>query len=111
MNIPNSFKEKIKSVFYDKTVETCEISTATDAEGHVSREVGDSISSFTCNVSYDRLDEVKEEYGIEEKIDIKISTQETISSETILKYEGEYFEIVKNIPYDAYNLILGRKWL
>lgn len=110
MNIPDSFKSAIKNTFFDKTIEKYSVLNTTDAEGSNYRSLGSLEGSFNGNVRYDRLEEVKKQYGIEEEVDAYITTDETVG-DAFLKYQSDYFEIIENVPFDSHNMLFVKKWL
>jgi hypothetical protein len=109
LKIPNSFKTAISSVFYDKEVTLYEVDVDVDDEGWAREEVepGDSI---LCNVWFDKLAELREEYGVIEDIDIAISTQEQVDIGAVIGYGGRIYKVVESRPFETYNLLMGREW-
>lgn len=109
MRIPSSFRNKIKDVFYDKELVLYTISTFTDNEGFVSEDIVE-FGRFFGNVQYDRLDQIREEYGLKEDIDVTITTDNAVANNYIVGYKDELFRIVKSIPYDSHYFLLGKKY-
>lgn len=110
MKIPNNFKDKIKSTFYDKVVNKVTVTSSVDDEGWIENDKIEIGSSFNGNVRFDDLAEVQENYGLQEVIDIVITTDEEIEVGAILEYGGIYYRAIKVIPHDSHNLILATKW-
>lgn len=109
MRIPANFKQTIKDVFYDKELALYTVSTSTDNEGFVSEELVAS-GTFLGNVQFSRLDQVREEYGLDQKIDVTITTDKEVSNNSIVEYAGKQYRIVKAIPYDTHYLLLGSNY-
>lgn len=110
MQIPDNFKNKIAEVFYDKEITIYEVTNTVDDEGFAYRTVEATEDTFLSNVRFDKLDEVREEYGIKEDIDIVISTHEAISNGAILSYLDVLYIVIRSIPYDSHNLLIAKKW-
>ena len=107
MKIPNSFKKGIKSTFYDKEILT--YTTESDnSEGWVTNEATED-SSFTGNVRFDKLEELREEYGIKEDIAIAITTDYDISIGNVIGYQDKLYRIVSQIESDSHYLLLGEE--
>ena len=109
MNIPNSFRTQIANAFYDKEIELLSVVETTNNEGQVRRQLSQSGERVKGNVQYSNLERLREEYGIDEEVELSITTQDTVETEAI-RFDGEDFEVVKNIPFAAYNLIICSKW-
>jgi hypothetical protein len=107
--IDKSFKEAIASVFYDKEVTLYEVEVVQDDDGSTRREVSETEDTFYANVRFNDLARVQEQYGILEAIDVAITTQETVENGVVLGYGGRLFEIIKVIPFDSHNLIIGKQ--
>jgi hypothetical protein len=103
-------KQNISSYFYDKTLTEYSVEETVDDEGFVTGSGTATGDEFLGNVSFDNLEQVREAYGIDEKIDIRISTHEDKPLGTIVGYDGVLYKIVGKIPSDSHNLLLGTKW-
>jgi len=104
------FKKNIARHFYDKTFTEYSSVDSTDSEGWTSKTNTEG-STFSGNISYSRLEEVRKEYGIEEQIDATISTHEDIANGTLIKYGSVMYEVVQAIPHDTHNILIIKKWL
>ena len=62
------------------------------------------------NVSFNNLDAVREDFGIDEVIDITITTDIEVSLNTVVKYNNVLYKIIKAIPRDSHNFLIGTKW-
>jgi hypothetical protein len=107
--IDNSFKEAIAKAFYDKEISVYEIETVQDYDGSTRREISESEDSILGNVRFNELTRVQESYGISEKIDVVISTQESVANGVVLGYGGKLFEVIKVLPFDSHNLVIGKQ--
>lgn len=109
MKLPNNFQTQIAGTFYDKEITKYTTSTEVDNEGWTRVAESPSIETFMGNVRFDNLAHMQEDYGIEESIDIVISTHEEISNGDVVMYDGDIFNIVRAIPYDSHNMLFGQK--
>lgn len=97
-------------MFYDKEISLHTVTTNTDDEGFVYTSLIPSDVSFMGNVRYDKLDHVKEDYGIKEDIDCVISTHQDVNNGDVLEYAGNYFVVIRSIVFDSHNLLIAKKW-
>lgn len=109
MKIPVTFHNRIKETFYDKELALYTVSTTTDDEGFVS-EAKTKVDTFLGNVQFGNLEQYREEFGIEEKIDISVTTDYEVKTNDIVEYRGIWYRIVKAIPYDSHYLLIGRNY-
>lgn len=110
MRIPDSFKNKVKAVFYDKTIYLIDVAKVKDSEGFVKRGTGVITGSFLGNAQFDNLEKIAEDYGLEDKIDMTITTDENIDVDQTLKYQGVFYKVVKAMPRDSHYFLLAQKW-
>jgi tryptophanase len=103
-------KQNISNIFYDKEIAEYTISDSVDDEGYVTSSETSTGTTFKGNISFDNLEQVREKYGIDEDIDIRISTHEDKPLGTIVGYDNVLYKIVGRIPSDSHNLLLGTKW-
>lgn len=110
MKIPQGFTKAIKNTFYDKELTRM-------AETDTENDFGEKITALTettdtilGNVRFSNLDEIREAYGIRENIDIAITTDEEVALGTIWEYRNRYYRIVKAIPNDTHNFLMGEIW-
>ena len=109
MQIPDSFKEKIADTFYDNTISTYSSEEVVDDEGDA--KIGTTaLSTFEGNVNFSDLAKIQEDYGLTDKIDISITTDEDVDTGSIIGYDDITYMVVKSIPFDSHNLIVGKKW-
>jgi hypothetical protein len=110
MNIPAGFKENIASQFYDKTLSIYSSADDSADDGWTNREAIEVTGTFKGNVQFSQLDLIKEQYGLDESIDISITTSEDVEIGSIVGYDGVHYSIIRAIPNDSHNLLLGEKW-
>lgn len=110
MRIPDSFKTKIADAFYDKSIKLLSYTEVVDEEGWADASSSTEIKTFLGNVRFDNLAQIQEDFGLDEKIDIVITTDEVVSLGSILEYGGVGYRVTNSIPYDSHNLIMARKW-
>lgn len=109
MNIPSSFNNSISSVFYDKTFTIYTAEDIVDDEGWARQEVTEG-ESFSGNISFARVDEIKQEYGLTEDLFATITTDEEIANGTILMYGSKMMRVVRAIKFDSHYLLLCEDW-
>jgi hypothetical protein len=112
MIVSDLFKSAISSVFYDKEIEQYSVTDAVDAEGFKrKRQPSTKTGSFMANVNYSKLDEIKELYGIDESIDMTVTTNDDVAVGSVIKYADVFFEVIRAIPFDSHNLLIAQKCL
>ncbi len=62
------------------------------------------------NVRFSNLEEIRENYGIRERIDIAITTDEEVDLGSIWEYRNKHYRIVQAIPNDSHNFLVGQIW-
>ena len=108
MYIPNSAKQKIKKVFYDKVLSTYEIPSHLDDEG--GKVQGDPIfkGNFKGNVIHD-LKAVQETYGLGQDANIVISTDSDLAKvNDKISYRDVGYKVIEIKPFDSHRLIIGK---
>lgn len=109
MLVDKSFKEAIANVFYDKELTLYEVAVVKDDDGSTRREISQIETTIKGNVRFNDLARVQQDYGISEVIDVAITTQDGVDSGAVLEYSGRLFEIIKVIPFDSHNLLIGKQ--
>lgn len=109
MKIPTSFKSKIESVFYDKTLTRHDVSNIKDDEGWDRQSIS-ATGTFKGSVNYSKLNEVQEKYGIHTDIEATVHTSEEITLGEIISYDSRLFRVVKAVPFDSHNLLILEEW-
>ena len=111
MFIPTSMKKVIAKEFYDKEIHLMNKSVEKDAEGGVITKGYAVKDTFKGNVNFSNCEKVQEEYGLDYKINITISTDfEGLKKDDILAYDKVLYEIKGIYPKDSHVLVLGAKW-
>lgn len=111
MTIPNNFRTTIGDKFFDKTISIYNQELIKNAHGGV-RIADDGVSgTFVGNVNFSKLDTIREEYGINEVIDMTITTHEEVENETIIGYLDNQYKVIRSIPFDTHYLLIAQKWL
>lgn len=112
MYIPQTMRNKIANVFYDKTVEVMSANIITDAEGGVNYRGLAVIDSFNGNVSFSNCKSIQEEYGLDYEIDISITCDidTNISINDIIRYENITYNVKDVLLADSHILIVATKW-
>lgn len=113
MNIPNSFKNKISEVFYDKLIKILNITQSIDDEGWAGDSSSTEKLSFYGNVTFKDLKILEEEQGLKEEVNIAVSCSTTVSVVVgdVIEYNGTKYRVIEAIPYDSHKMLLGTKWL
>ena len=126
MLFPESAKNAISSVFFDKLVLVLSDSEIIDSEGGVVRTIANEESeseesggydptiksSFYGNVRFNALGELENEIGLTHNIDIAIScpTDTAVEVNDLLQYKGTIYIATDVLPYDSHKLITGQRW-
>jgi len=106
------FKQAIQDTFYDKEVLVYSSELIQDPELFTRLSVSEQqVDSFLGNVSFDSFDTIQESYGIKESFDIAITTDKSLSNETIIGYQGKYYKVSRVFAEDTHFLIIAKKWL
>lgn len=111
MLIKNSFKEKIKSEFYDKEVKVLENKIIEDKEGGINYQGLEEKDSFLGNVSFSNCKKIQEDYGLDYEINVSITTDyNLLKINDLIKYQEKIYSIEEIIVTDSHYLILGKIW-
>lgn len=104
-------KTEIAKTFYDKEIYLMNKSVEQDAEGGV-RTKGYSVKDdFKGNVNFSNCEKVQEEYGLDYKVNITITTNYTeLKKDDILSYDKVLYEVKGIYINDSHVLILGANW-
>lgn len=107
MNIPNEFKEAIKSTFYDKNITIFSIGTELDEEGGTIDGEKKQIENLDCNVQFQTCEKIQESYGKEIEAECIVTCDTTTASiGNIAKYNNKDYEIKAVIPKDTHCILL-----
>ena len=110
MEIPQDFKDVIAEAFYDKDFIVYSKTNIIDAEGWLRDKENASGATIVCNIQFDNLEEIQQDYGLDEAIDAYITSATNIAVGTLGKYNGVLYRVIKSIPFDSHNLMLIREW-
>ena len=111
MFIPTSMKTVIAKEFYDKEIHLMNKSTETDSEGGVKTKGYTVKDAFKGNVNFSNCEKIQEDYGLDYKVSISITTNYTGLEKTdILSYDKVLYEVKGIYIRDSHLLILGSKW-
>jgi len=109
--LPAGFKETIASIFYDKEVAIFDKVSSKDAEGGVVIGKGVQRGTFKGNVRFTDLKKTQEDYGLDYKIDVAITTDyEDIYIGDLLGYKLVTYEVTDTLLYDSHILVVGVKY-
>lgn len=108
MNIPETFKQAIADIFYDKDIEIWTSGTIKDDEGSI---VGNAklekIDSFKGNFQFSTREYIQQEYGKEIEANAIVTCDKTVAEiGNILVYNDKEYEIKSLVPSDSHITIL-----
>ena len=110
MFIPNTMKTEIAKAFYDKEVYLLDKSVETDAEGAVRTKGYTVKETFKGNVNFSNCEKIQEEYGLDYKISISITTNYTgLKKDSIISYDKVLYEVKGIYTRDSHTHVLGAK--
>lgn len=110
MKIPQGFTKAIKDTFYDKELTEMAETTSENDFGERTVALTPTTNTILGNVRFSNLEEIRENYGIRERIDIAITTDEEVALGSIWGYRDRYYRIVQAIPNDSHNFLVGQIW-
>ena len=85
--------------------------TELDAEGGVTTTGYTVKGSFKGNVNFSNCEKIQEEYGLDYKVNISITTDYTsLSKSDIIAYDTVLYEVKGIYPRDSHTLVLGAIW-
>lgn len=88
----------------DKSVEK-------DAEGGVKTLGYTEKETFCGNVNFSNCEKIQEDYGLDYKVDITITTDHTgLTKNAILRYGDDLYEVKGIYTRDSHTLVLGAIW-
>ena len=97
--------------FYDKEIHLMNKSVETDAEGGVKTKGYTVEESFKGNVNFSNCEKIQEEYGLDYKVNISITTDYTgLEKDAIISYDKVLYEVKGIYIRDSHLLVLGAKW-
>lgn len=85
--------------------------TEKDAEGGVKTLGYTEKDTFKGNVNFSNCEKIQEDYGLDYKVDVSITTDYTGLAKTdILGYGEQLFEVKGIYTRDSHTLVLGAIW-
>lgn len=104
-------KTAIAKEFYDKEVYLIDKRTEMDAEGGVTTKGYTVKESFKGNVNFSNCEKIQEDYGLDYKIDVSLTTDYTgLKKDDIFAYNKLLYTVKGIYPRDSHSLILGALW-
>lgn len=111
MFIPKTMKTAIAKAFYDKEIHLMYKQTETDTEGGVKTKGYEVKDVFKGNVNFSNCEKLQEEYGLDYKVSISITTDyNELKKDDIIAYDKLLYEVKGIYPRDSHVLILGANW-
>ena len=111
MYIPKTMKTEIAKAFYDKEIHLMNKSIEIDNEGGVKTKGYTVKESFKGNVNFSNCEKIQEEYGLDYKVNITITTDYTgLEKDNILSYDKVLYEVKGIYIRDSHLLVLGAIW-
>ena len=111
MFIPQTMKTAIAKAFYDKVIHLMDKRTEKDAEGGVKTLGYAEKETFNGNVNFSNCEKIQEDYGLDYKVNISITTDYTgLAQSDIIRYDGVLYEVKGIYPRDSHTLVFGAKW-
>lgn len=110
MKIPDSFKNKIANTFYDKELTLYSVQSLVDDEGFARDDAIQVSSTFKGNVRFDKLDRIQQDFGLQETIDMVVTTNDDIPENSVIGYLGKAYKAMRVIKYDSHNYIIAKIW-
>ncbi len=110
MEIPTKFKSVIKKVFYDKTITLYSSSPVKEADGWTKKGNLAVTGTFKGNVNFANLKALQDDYGIREQFDLTITTDQSVSIDTVIGYAGVTYKVIEAKPFDSHTLLFAQKW-
>lgn len=104
-------KTEIAKAFYDKEIHLMNKSIEIDNEGGVKTKGYTVKDSFKGNVNFSNCEKIQEEYGLDYKVNITITTDYTgLEKDNILSYDKVLYEVKGIYIRDSHLLVLGAIW-
>ena len=104
-------RTEIAKAFYDKEVYLIDKRTEMDAEGGVTTKGYTVKESFKGNVNFSNCEKIQEDYGLDYKIDVSLTTDYTgLKKDDIFAYNKLLYTVKGIYPRDSHSLILGALW-
>lgn len=109
MRIPQGFKDVIKNTFYDKVLTLYTTSTEVSDTGWV-RQKANSGTTFSGNIQFDKLDRVREEYGLDQSVSATLTTDQVLGEDQIIGYAGKAYKVIRSLKRDSHYFAVLKEW-
>ena len=104
-------KTEIAKTFYDKEIHLMNMSVEQDAEGGVKTNGYTIKDVFKGNVNFSNCEKIQENYGLDYKVNISITTNYTgLKESDIIAYNKVLYEVKGIYIRDSHTLVLGATW-
>ena len=104
-------KQAIAKTFYDKEIHLMNKSVEIDVEGGVKTKGYTVKDVFKGNVNFSNCEKIQEDYGLDYKVNISITTDYTgLEKDAIISYDKVLYEVKGIYIRDSHLLVLGAKW-
>lgn len=110
MNLPTDFKNKISEKFFDKSFSIYTSTEEVDSEGFSRMSVEETETTFMGNVRFDSMDKIQKDYGLDDEIQMAITTHTDIEAGTIIGYNDRTYKVIRGITFDSHYLLLAQEW-
>ena len=111
MYIPKTMKTAIANAFYDKEIHLMNKAVEKDAEGGVKTNGYTVADTFKGNVNFSNCEKIQEDYGLDYKVNISITTDYLgLSKNDIIAYDKALYEVKGIYVRDSHLLVLGALW-
>jgi hypothetical protein len=104
-------KTAIANAFYDKEIHLLDKRTETDTEGGI-KTTGYSVrTTFKGNVNYSNCEKIQEDYGLDYKVNVSITTDyDRLKIDDIMAIGRVLYEVKGLYTRDSHTLVLGAFW-
>jgi hypothetical protein len=104
-------KTAIAKAFYDKEIHLMDKRTEMDAEGDV-KTLGYAVKeAFKGNVNFSNCEKIQEDYGLDYKVNISITTNYTgVKLNDLIMFDKAMYEVKGIFNRDSHQLIVGANW-
>ncbi len=111
MEIPKSFKDNIKKVFYDKDVNVLRSVSITDSEGGTILSGTEITDTLKGNTRFTDFEAIQNTYGLDYKIDVVITTDyDTLIVGNLIEIDQIKYIARDVLKRDSHYMIVGDLW-
>ena len=103
-------KQAIAENFYDKEISVVDMPITHDEEGGVVHGSPIKLAKFKGNVNFSSCGKIQEEYGLDYKVDMVITTEPDtiISVNNILSYQDKLYVVVDSFKRDSHIMLVAQ---